>query len=96
MKRMLQTDANTPLTNTQSFVSGLVAGTTGTLVMGPTELIKVQLSVSRAMGKDRKRPGAVFASIIKENGIRGFTRGLGMTWLRDCPSVGKFIVEKHS
>jgi len=60
--------------------------------MGPTELIKVQLSVSTTMGKDRKRPLPLIADIIRQHGFTGLTRGLWLTWLRDCPSVGVYFL----
>jgi len=80
-----------PLTNFQSFVSGLAAGTSGSLVIGPSELIKVQLSLSRSMGNQRRRPWPLLKEILHTHGLRGMTRGLGMTWLRDCPSVGVYF-----
>jgi len=79
------------LTNLQQVLSGLAAGTTGSLVIGPTELIKVQLSVSRQMGSDRLRPSVLIVKIFKKEGLQGLTRGLGMTWLRDCPSVAVYF-----
>jgi len=75
----------------QAFVAGGLAGMVGSVVVAPTDLIKLQSQVNEAVGKERKKPMDVIREIYRRDGIQGFSRGFLAAILRDIPGLGMFF-----
>jgi len=76
----------------RSATSGMVAGGIQAFVCGPIELIKTRQQVSGigAMTK-RKKEWQVARDIVRTEGARGLTRGLGLTIIREVPAFGSYF-----
>lgn len=62
----------------------------GTLVMVPGDLVKVKLQVEKnkpALEQRFHDPVSCIKAVVKQNGVRGMWKGLGLTLLRDIPST---------
>jgi len=75
----------------QAFVAGGIAGAVGAVLVGPTDLIKLQSQVNEGRGSERKTPTDVVKEIMKRDGAWGFTRGFTAALLRDVPGLGMFF-----
>jgi solute carrier family 25 carnitine/acylcarnitine transporter 20/29 len=75
----------------QVFLAGSTAGLTTAVITGPTELVKcIAQTDLRAKGLIREE-WAVFQGLLRDHGIRGPCRGLGLTILREVPSLAVYF-----
>lgn len=79
------------------FVSGCFGGAIQSIVAGPSELIKCKLQVLPAVSNNQSiNPSSPMRSMInhiyRSEGLLGFTRGLGVTALRDTHSYGVYFL----
>jgi len=87
VSKLLQSDRNVNLTFAQGCLAGAASGVTGSFVYSPVDLIKVRTQMSMERGNLRKKPLQIIKQIYTEEGLGGFTRGLGVTILREVPSM---------
>ncbi|XP_023693309.2 mitochondrial carnitine/acylcarnitine carrier protein isoform X1 [Paramormyrops kingsleyae] len=92
-KQLQQPDPNNPLTHTQIYLAGMLAGTFTTVIVAPGERIKCLLQVQSSAGK-RKYTGPVdcVIQLFKERGIRSIYKGTMLTLIRDVPSTGLYFL----
>ncbi|XP_064555681.1 mitochondrial ornithine transporter 1 [Drosophila montana] len=87
------------LTTTQNACAGSLAACFSTLTLCPTELIKCKLQALREMKHfveptqtaDLRTPWTLTRYIWRTEGIRGFYRGLGSTFIREMPGYFFFF-----
>ncbi|KAM8862770.1 mitochondrial carnitine/acylcarnitine carrier protein-like isoform 1-T1 [Spinachia spinachia] len=92
-KQLQQTDANTPHTHTQLFLSGCLAGIFTTVIVAPGERIKCLLQVQASGGGSRYAgPVDCAMRLYKEQGIRSVYKGTVLTLIRDVPSNGLYFL----
>ncbi|XP_046812570.1 congested-like trachea protein isoform X2 [Lucilia cuprina] len=94
-KRVQQTEGNTKLTYSQTFVAGSFSGLLSTIITAPGERIKCLLQIQQASsGAERKYNGMVDCALklYKEGGIRSIYKGSCATLLRDVPANGTYFV----
>jgi len=71
----IQPDKHTPLTPSEAFSSGLVAGVMGSFATAPCDLVKVRLQIDREVDrKTRQRPWPLVKDIMNKEGLLGFYR----------------------
>ncbi|CBY22252.1 unnamed protein product [Oikopleura dioica] len=75
----------------RSASSGMVAGGVQSFVCGPIELIKTHCQVSGVGSKVSRSEMDVAREIFRRQGIRGFSKGLGLTLVREIPSFGAYF-----
>jgi len=84
---------------TEVMICGGSTGVVGSLVLGPSELLKVRQQTAVQQGKDGSF-GKVVAEIRAKEGMMGFTRGLSATMARDVPGsmawFGAFEMTKQA
>ncbi|XP_048879093.1 mitochondrial carnitine/acylcarnitine carrier protein isoform X2 [Brienomyrus brachyistius] len=92
-KQLQQPDPYTPLTHSQIYLAGMLAGTFTTVIVAPGERIKCLLQVQSTAGK-RKYTGPVdcVIQLFKERGIRSVYKGTMLTLIRDVPSTGLYFL----
>ncbi|XP_026223120.1 mitochondrial carnitine/acylcarnitine carrier protein isoform X2 [Anabas testudineus] len=92
-KRLQQTDPSNPLTHTQIFLSGCLAGVFTTVIVAPGERVKCLLQVQANSG-DSKYAGPLDCAVrlYKEQGIRSVYKGTVLTLIRDVPSNGLYFL----
>ncbi|CAO1341340.1 unnamed protein product [Diamesa serratosioi] len=92
-KKLLQKDADTPLSNKRLFCAGAFSGIFTTSVMAPGERIKCLLQVQQG-GGPQKYSGMVdcVKQLYKEGGIRSIYKGSVATLLRDVPASGMYFL----
>ncbi|KAG8003035.1 Mitochondrial carnitine/acylcarnitine carrier protein [Nibea albiflora] len=89
-KQLQQTDPGKPLTHTQIFLSGCLAGVFTTVIVAPGERIKCLLQVN---GKARySGPLDCAVRLYKQQGIRSVYKGTVLTLIRDVPSNGLYFL----
>ncbi|CAG5104712.1 Oidioi.mRNA.OKI2018_I69.chr1.g1474.t1.cds [Oikopleura dioica] len=76
---------------TRSASSGMVAGGVQSFVCGPIELVKTHCQVSGVGSKVQKSEMSVAREIYRKQGLRGFSKGLGLTLVREIPSFGAYF-----
>jgi solute carrier family 25 carnitine/acylcarnitine transporter 20/29 len=89
-----QTEEHFPLLSlTQIGLAGGAAGLIGGLIQSPVELIKIKLQI-QTTGETRVYSGPIdcIKKIVKAEGMKGLTRGLGATWWRDIPGFAAYFV----
>ncbi|XP_074500907.1 mitochondrial carnitine/acylcarnitine carrier protein-like [Sebastes fasciatus] len=92
-KQLQQTDPNKPLTHTQIFLSGCLAGSFTTVIVAPGERIKCLLQVQASGGHSRYAgPLDCAVRLYKEQGIRSVYKGTVLTLIRDVPSSGLYFL----
>ncbi|XP_069544867.1 mitochondrial carnitine/acylcarnitine carrier protein-like isoform X1 [Brachyistius frenatus] len=92
-KQLQQTDRNKPLTHTQIFLSGCLAGVFTTVIVAPGERIKCLLQVQSSGGGSKySGPLDCAVKLYKEKGIRSVYRGTVLTLIRDVPSNGLYFL----
>lgn len=92
-KQLQQTDHNTPLTYTQIFLSGCLAGVFTTVIVAPGERIKCLLQVQASGGKKTYAgPLDCAVRLYKEQGICSVYKGTVLTLIRDVPSNGVYFL----
>uniref|UniRef100_H2TW33 Si:dkey-150i13.2 n=1 Tax=Takifugu rubripes TaxID=31033 RepID=H2TW33_TAKRU len=92
-KQLQQTDLNSPLTHTQVFLSGCLAGVFTTVIVAPGERIKCLLQVQASGGKLKySGPLDCAVRLYKEQGIRSVYKGTVLTLIRDVPSNGLYFL----
>ena len=69
----------------------MVAGGVQSFVCGPIELIKTHCQVSGVGSKVQKSEMSVAREIYRKQGLRGFSKGLGLTLVREIPSFGAYF-----
>ncbi|KAM6976971.1 mitochondrial carnitine/acylcarnitine carrier protein [Aplochiton taeniatus] len=92
-KQLQQTDPNKPLTYTQIFLSGCLAGVFTTVIVAPGERVKCLLQV-QASGGQLRYAGPIDCAVrlYKEQGIRSVYKGTVLTLIRDVPSNGLYFL----
>ncbi|XP_071314906.1 mitochondrial carnitine/acylcarnitine carrier protein-like [Trachinotus anak] len=92
-KQLQQTDPDKPLTHTQIFLSGCLAGVFTTVIVAPGERIKCLLQVQASSGESRYAgPLDCAVRLYKEQGIRSVYKGTVLTLIRDVPSNGLYFL----
>ncbi|XP_065358413.1 congested-like trachea protein [Calliphora vicina] len=94
-KRVQQTEGNTKLTYSQTFVAGSFSGLLSTIITAPGERIKCLLQIQQAStGAERKYNGMVDCALklYREGGIRSIYKGSCATLLRDLPANGCYFL----
>ncbi|AWP09997.1 putative tafazzin-like [Scophthalmus maximus] len=92
-KQLQQTDPGKPLTHTQIFLSGCLAGVFTTVIVAPGERIKCLLQVQASGGGSRYAgPLDCAVRLYKEQGIRSVYKGTLLTLIRDVPSNGLYFL----
>jgi len=91
MASVFRPDPHMELPFSQAFIAGGVAGLVGSIIVTPTDLVKIQSQVNESTGADRKRPMHIIKEIYNREGIWGFTRGLSAVIIRDIPGLGMFF-----
>ncbi|XP_067384674.1 mitochondrial carnitine/acylcarnitine carrier protein isoform X3 [Channa argus] len=96
-KQLQQTDPGKPLTNTQIFLSGSLAGFFTTVVVAPGDRIKCLLQVQSSSG-ELKYTGPLDCAVrlYKQQGIRSVYKGTVLTIIRGAilyvPSNGLYFL----
>jgi hypothetical protein len=90
MRRAATKDHKKKLSFYEEMALGAVSGAVSATVVSPTEVIKCRLQVTRASLARSGQPTPVgllptVASLWREQGIRGFYRGLPLMYARDIP-----------
>ncbi|XP_065817812.1 mitochondrial carnitine/acylcarnitine carrier protein [Labrus bergylta] len=92
-KQLQQTDPSKPLTNTQIFLSGCLAGVFTTVIVAPGERVKCLLQVQASSGQSRYAgPLDCAVRLYKEQGLRSVYKGTVLTLIRDVPSNGLYFM----
>nr|XP_046252375.1 mitochondrial carnitine/acylcarnitine carrier protein isoform X1 [Scatophagus argus] len=92
-KQLQQTDPRKPLTHTQIFLSGCLAGVFTTVIVAPGERIKCLLQVQASSGKAKySGPLDCAVRLYNEQGIRSVYKGTVLTLIRDVPSNGLYFL----
>ncbi|KAM8830290.1 mitochondrial carnitine/acylcarnitine carrier protein-like isoform 2-T2 [Synchiropus picturatus] len=92
-KQLQQTDPGKPLTHSQIFLSGCLAGVFTTVIVAPGERIKCLLQVQAGSAKSRYTgPVDCAVRLYKEQGIRSVYKGTVLTLIRDVPSNGLYFL----
>ncbi|KAI1900016.1 hypothetical protein AGOR_G00067870 [Albula goreensis] len=92
-KQLLQPNPSAPLTYTQIYLAGMLAGVCTTVIVAPGERIKCLLQVQSSSGQ-LKYAGPVDCAVrlYKEQGIRSVYKGTIFTLIRDVPSSGLYFL----
>ncbi|KAM3617681.1 uncharacterized protein V6R79_009580 [Siganus canaliculatus] len=92
-KQLQQTDPGKPLTHTQVFLSGCLAGVFTTVIVAPGERIKCLLQVQAGSGQVKySGPLDCALRLYREQGIRSVYKGTVLTLIRDVPSNGVYFL----
>ncbi|XP_059189335.1 mitochondrial carnitine/acylcarnitine carrier protein isoform X1 [Centropristis striata] len=92
-KQLQQTDPSKPLTHTQIFLSGCLAGVFTTVIVAPGERIKCLLQVQASSGQSKySGPVDCAVRLYQEQGIRSVYKGTVLTLIRDVPSNGLYFL----
>lgn len=92
-KQLQQTDPGKPLTHSQIFLSGCLAGVFTTVIVAPGERIKCLLQVQSSSGGSKySGPLDCAVRLYKEQGIRSVYKGTVLTLIRDVPSNGLYFL----
>jgi solute carrier family 25 carnitine/acylcarnitine transporter 20/29 len=90
-KRRLMVHYNSKdLTLPQFYVAGSVAGLTNSFVAGPVEQLRILLQTQKTA--NYRGPIDATRQIIAAQGIRGFYRGLNVTFLREAQAYGVWFL----
>ncbi|OWZ14964.1 Mitochondrial Carrier (MC) protein [Phytophthora megakarya] len=87
--RVLKTEEDAPLSNTQHFAAGSAAGLVQVVFAAPSEHVKIQLQ-TRAMGIEHSSVQAA-RTIVRRYGVKTLFRGWEICLLRDVPSFGAYF-----
>ncbi|KAF1789112.1 Mitochondrial carrier domain [Phytophthora cactorum] len=87
--RMMQTKEDAPLSNTQHFVAGSLAGLVQVVFAAPSEHVKIQLQTG-AMGKEHSSLNAA-RTMYRRYGMKTLFKGWEACLLRDAPSFGVYF-----
>ncbi|XP_060793086.1 mitochondrial carnitine/acylcarnitine carrier protein [Neoarius graeffei] len=92
-KQLLQSDPSVPITSTQTFLAGMLAGVFTTVIVAPGERIKCLLQV-QTISRQLKYTGPVDCAVklYKQQGIRSVYKGTVLTLIRDVPSSGLYFL----
>ncbi|XP_026097316.1 mitochondrial carnitine/acylcarnitine carrier protein [Carassius auratus] len=92
-KELLQSDPTVPITNTQIYLAGMLAGVFTTVIVAPGERIKCLLQIQTSASQ-LKYTGPVDCALklYKEQGIRSVYKGTVLTLIRDVPSNGVYFL----
>ncbi|XP_016109939.1 mitochondrial carnitine/acylcarnitine carrier protein isoform X2 [Sinocyclocheilus grahami] len=92
-KEFLQSDRTIPITNTQIYLAGMLAGVFTTVIVAPGERIKCLLQI-QSSASQLKYTGPVDCALrlYKEQGIRSVYKGTVLTLIRDVPSNGVYFL----
>ncbi|KAG2221352.1 hypothetical protein INT45_012398 [Circinella minor] len=91
--RSKDADPNAPMTLAETTFAGAFSAVPTTLVMAPSERIKVLMQIQGQGGEAKyKGPMDAVKQLYKEGGIRSIFRGTGATLLRDSPGSAAYFV----
>ncbi|KAI9495161.1 mitochondrial carrier domain-containing protein [Zychaea mexicana] len=86
-------DSSRPMTLAETTFAGAFSAVPTTLVMAPSERIKVLMQIQGQGGEQKyKGPMDAVRQLYKEGGIRSIFRGTGATLLRDSPGSAAYFV----
>ncbi|KAI9248558.1 mitochondrial carrier domain-containing protein [Phascolomyces articulosus] len=86
-------DPKAPLTLAETTFAGAFSAVPTTLVMAPSERIKVLMQIQGQGGEAKyKGPMDAVKQLYKEGGLRSIFRGTGATLLRDSPGSAAYFV----
>ncbi|KAB5545972.1 hypothetical protein PHYPO_G00066790 [Pangasianodon hypophthalmus] len=92
-KQLLQSDPSVPITSTQTFLAGMLAGVLTTVIVAPGERIKCLLQVQSISGQLKYTgPMDCAVKLYKQQGIRSVYKGTVFTLIRDVPSSGLYFL----
>ncbi|XP_062871595.1 mitochondrial carnitine/acylcarnitine carrier protein [Trichomycterus rosablanca] len=92
-KQLLQSDPSVPITYTQTYLAGMLAGVFTTVIVAPGERIKCLLQVQTISGQMKYAgPLDCAVKLYKEKGIRSVYKGTVLTLIRDVPSTGLYFL----
>ncbi|XP_029103635.1 mitochondrial carnitine/acylcarnitine carrier protein-like [Scleropages formosus] len=92
-KQLQQPDPNTPLSYSQIYLAGMLAGVFTTVIVAPGERIKCLLQVQSTAGQLKYTgPMDCAVRLYKEQGIRSVYKGTVLTLIRDVPSNGLYFL----
>lgn len=91
--RSKDADPNAPMSLAETTFAGAFSAVPTTLVMAPSERIKVLMQIQGQGGEAKyKGPMDAVKQLYKEGGIRSIFRGTGATLLRDSPGSAAYFV----
>ncbi|XP_016336734.1 mitochondrial carnitine/acylcarnitine carrier protein-like [Sinocyclocheilus anshuiensis] len=92
-KELLQRDRTVPITNTQIYLAGMLAGVFTSVIVAPGERIKCLLQI-QSSASQLKYTGPVDCAfrLYKEQGFRSVYKGTVLTLIRDVPSNGVYFL----
>ncbi|XP_056590007.1 mitochondrial carnitine/acylcarnitine carrier protein isoform X1 [Triplophysa dalaica] len=92
-KEFLQSDPTTPLTYTQIYLAGMLAGVFTTVIVAPGERIKCLLQI-QSSARHMKYAGPVDCAhrLYKQQGLCSVYKGTVLTLIRDVPSNGLYFL----
>jgi hypothetical protein len=93
MASVFRPDPHMELPFSQAFIAGGVAGLVGSIIVTPTDLVKIQSQVNESTGTERRKPTQIIKEIYHREGFWGFTRGLSAVIIRDIPGLGMFFLD---
>lgn len=78
-------------------LAGMFAGAVQTCISSPVEMLKIRLQLQQTLPGTQGYlgPWGMLRQIIAHEGIKGLTRGFGVTLARDCPSYGLYFATYH-
>ncbi|XP_055045428.2 mitochondrial carnitine/acylcarnitine carrier protein [Misgurnus anguillicaudatus] len=92
-KDFLQSDPTIPLTYTQIYLSGMLAGVFTTVIVAPGERIKCLLQIQSSAGQIKYAgPVDCVLKLYKQQGICSVYKGTVLTLIRDVPSNGLYFL----
>ncbi|ELU04534.1 hypothetical protein CAPTEDRAFT_97572 [Capitella teleta] len=99
VQRNVQRRMENPQSLTSHFIAGSVAGLAQSVICSPMELAKTRMQI-QGQGASRKKyrqvslykgPVDCLCKIYKTEGLRGLSRGFGLTVVRETPSFGVYF-----
>lgn len=80
-----------PIPTDKVFVAGMFAGAVMAALNCPIELLKVKMQVQDPMNRQYRSIFDCGRQILQMQGLRGLYRGMGITVLRDVPSLATYF-----
>lgn len=89
-------NSGSPLTNSQLYVSGAIAGAANSIIVGPVEHIRIRLQTQSDVKKTYNGPLDAARKIYAQGGLRSLYRGFGPTLLRESHGTGAYFFTYES
>jgi len=94
VKRVMQSgDPNVRLNVFQNIISGSISGGVGSLLITPSEMVKIRLQIQMNKKNESKYKSAIdcLIQVYREEGRTGIFYGLKATMYREVPSFGIYF-----